>query len=181
MAFPATARPIVRWLPFAVAVVAITFVSLSSSVMRWWDVQSSPETSILPGAANPVLQSRSGTGDADVHVLMWFVATLALVWAMRRHPWRRLLAAALVLWLCTGVLEIAQRWVSARTSQWIDFLGNGVGIVAGLLVGFGGLAVWRRFRGRAPHPGGAPEAEVDLDPIRPITLTASAPQSPPST
>jgi VanZ family protein len=153
MTTPATRHTLVRWLPFVVAVVAVTAVSWSSSVMQWWDVQSSPATSSLPSAANSVLESRANSSNADVHVALWFVATLALVWAMRHRPWRALVVAAIALWAYTGVVEVGQRWVSDRTSQWIDVVGNGLGIVTGLAVGCGAIAAWRRVRGSALQPG----------------------------
>ena len=92
-----------------------------------------------------MLQARSNSSNADVHAVLWFVAALALVWAMRFDGWRRLRAASVALWVYTGLLEIGQRWVPTRTSQWIDLIGNALGIIAGLAVGCGALVVVRRF------------------------------------
>ena len=144
-------RSMALWLPFVVAVVVITAVSLSSSVTQWWDVQSSPGTSSLPAAADGVLQARSNSSNADVHTVLWFVAALALVWAMRPVRWRSLTAAAVALWAYTGLLEVAQRWVPTRTSQWIDLVGNGLGIVAGLAVGCTALVRRDGFAAGAPR------------------------------
>ena len=165
---------IVRWAPFVVVVVAITVVSLSSSVTQWWDVQSAPGTSSLPDAADQVLQARPDSSDADVHTVLWFAAALALVWAMRPHGWRRLVAAAAALWVYTGLLEVAQRWVPSRTAQWIDLVGNGLGIVAGLAVGCVAIAVWRRARGRAEPVGGEGDAAETRDGARSRSATPSS-------
>ena len=86
-------------------------------------------------------------------MVLWFVAALALVWAMRSFRWRRVAIAAAALWAYTGLLEVGQRWVPTRTSQWIDLAGNGLGIVAGLAVGCSALMVSRRFdRSESPGP-----------------------------
>jgi hypothetical protein len=132
--------------PFVVALVAVTVVTLSSSVAQWWTVQSTPATSDLPAAADGVLRARSTTSNADVHTVLWSVAAVALVWAMRSSGWRRLAAAAGALWAYTCVLEVGQRWVPTRTSQWIDVAGNAAGIVVGLAVGCSALAVYRRVQ-----------------------------------
>ena len=145
MAAPAIQHPVVRWAPFVVVLVANTTVSLSSSVTEWWAVQSTPGRSSLPTAADRVLRARSNASNADVHLVLWFVAALALVLAMRADNWRRLAAAAAALWAYTGLLEFAQLWVPTRTSQWVDLAGNAVGIVAGLAVGCGALAAVRGF------------------------------------
>ena len=147
-----TRQAIVRWVPVAVlvgVVLAITMISLSSSVTQWWDVQSTPATSSLPTAADPVLRARPDSANADVHVVLWFVAGLALAWAMRPYGWRRLEWWREALWAYSGLLEVAQRWVPERTSQWIDLVGNGVGIAAGLAVGCVAVVIssqWRRLR-----------------------------------
>ncbi len=149
----------VRWIPFVVVIVVNTAVSLSSAVTRWWAVESTPATSSLPAAADGVLEARANSSNADVHLVLWSVAALALVWAIRPHSRHRLMAPALVLWLYTGLLEVAQRWVPTRTSQWIDVVGNGLGIVAGLAVGYGALTPVRWFRRRAgssPAVGSSP-------------------------
>jgi len=85
------------------------------------------------------------SSNADVHIVLWFVAALALVWAMRSHGWARLATAAVALWAYTGLLEVGQHWVPMRTPQWIDVVGNGLGIVAGVAVGVivGALWPWR--------------------------------------
>ena len=165
-------RSIVRWLPFVVVVVAITVVSLSSSVTQWWDVQSAPGTSSLPDAADQVLGARPDSSDADVHTVLWFGAALALVWAMRGHGWRRLMAAAAALWVYTGVLEVAQRWVPSRTAQWVDLAGNALGVVAGLAVGSAAIAGWRRVSGRAQRAGG--ESDDKRPDARPRSATPSS-------
>ena len=154
MATSVLRRTIVRWAPFAIVVVAITVISLSSSVTQWWAVQSTPGTTSLPEVADPVLRARSNSANADVHTALWFVAGLTLVWAMQPHGRRRLALAALALWAYTGLLEIAQRWVPTRSSQWIDLVGNGLGIAAGLVVGSAAIVVWRRVRGPAAPDGG---------------------------
>ena len=153
MPTPATRRLMVRWVPFVVVVVVNTVVSLSSPVTQWWAVQSTPATSSLPAVADGVLQARANSTNADVHMVLWFVAALALVWAMRSLRWRRLAIAAAALWAYTGLLEVGQRWVPTRTSQWIDVVGNGLGIIAGLAVGCTAIAAWRRFgRSESPNP-----------------------------
>ena len=140
-----------RWLPFVVLVVvaaAITVISLSSSVTQWWDVQSTPATSSLPTAVDPVLRARPDSANADVHLVLWFVAALALVWAMRPDGWRRLAVGAGVLWAYSGLLEVAQRSVPERTSQWIDLVGNGIGIAAGVAVGCAAVRISVQLRRR---------------------------------
>jgi len=131
----ATRSLLVRWVPFVVVVVAITVVSLSSSVAQWWAIQGTPGTSRLPAAVDPVLQARPNSSDADVHLVLWFVATLALVWAMRPHGWLRLTTATVAPLAYTGLLEVGNQRVPTRSPQWIDVVGNGLGIVAGLAVG----------------------------------------------
>jgi VanZ family protein len=146
-----TRRAIGRRLPFVVlaaVVVAITVISLSSSVTQWWDVQSSPASSRLPTAADPVLRARPDSANADVHVVLWFVASLALVWAMRPYGRNRLAVAAGVLWAYSGLLEVAQRWAPERTSQWIDLVGNGIGIAAGVAVGCAVVWISQQLRHR---------------------------------
>jgi hypothetical protein len=152
MPTPATRRLMVRWVPFVVVLVAVTVVSLSSSVTQWWAVQSTPGTSSLPTAADGVLRARSNSANADVHTVLWFVAAVALVWAMRSHGRRRLMTAAVALWLYSGVLEAGQRWVPTRSSEWIDVVGNGLGIAAGLAVGCSALVASRRLQ-RTREPG----------------------------
>ena len=140
-----------RWLPIVVLVAvvgAITVISLSSSVTQWWDVQSTPATSSLPTAVDPVLRARSDAANADVHLVLWFVAALALVWAMQPCGWRRLAVAAGVLWAYSGLLEVAQRSVPERTSQWIDLAGNGIGIAAGVAVGCAAVRISVQLRRR---------------------------------
>ena len=146
-----TRRSIGRWVPVVVlvaVVVAITAISLSSSVTQWWDVQSTPATSSLPTAADPVLRARPDSANAYVHVVLWFVAGVALVWAMRPYGWRRLAVAAGSLWAYSGLLEIAQRWVPERTSQWIDLVGNAIGIAGGLAAGYAVVGISTRLRRR---------------------------------
>ena len=165
MPTPAMRRSTQRWAPFVVVLVAVTVVSLSSSVTQWWAVQSTPATSSLPAAADGVLQARSNPSNADVHAVLWFVAALALVWAMRPYGWLRLMAAAVALWAYTGLLEVGQRWVPTRTSQWIDVVGNGLGIVAGLAVGCSVLVATRRHqrrRGTSGHVAPTTAAQRDV-------------------
>jgi VanZ family protein len=123
------------WGPFALVVVVNTMITLSTRVMRWWRHESSPSTTPLPSAAGPMLRAREGASDADVHVLLWFVAAFALAWALRRTSARTIVCAGLALWAYTGVLEFCQRWVPARTSSWADLVGNGIGVAIGLSVG----------------------------------------------
>ena len=131
-----------RWLPFAVVVEVITAVSLSSWVTQWWAAQSSPVSSGLPGAADSVLRARTSSSNADVHTVLWFVAALALVWAMRSYGLARLVAASVALWVYTVAVEVTQRWVPTRTAQWIDVVGNGLGIFAGVAVGVAIRSLW---------------------------------------
>ena len=158
MSSQATRRTTVRWLPFAVVVVFNTAVSLSTSVTQWWAVESTPATTRLPAAADGVLEARSNSSNADVHTVLWFLAAVALVWAMRSHSRRSLAAAAAAaaaLLAYTVVLEIAQRLVPTRTSQWLDVVGNGLGIAVGLAVGCASLTALGSFRrGRMSTPAG---------------------------
>jgi hypothetical protein len=95
----------------------------SSSVTRWWAVESTTGTSNRPAAADGVLQARS---NADVHTMVWSVA--APRWCGRsdstactcrwRQQWLRThvcLPEAAVLTTCTQRHRPRrERWVTFR-------------------------------------------------------------------
>ena len=117
-------------------------VALSTGVMTWWDGASDPDRRSLPDPVRSALESRRSVGDADVHVVLWFVAAALLVFALGRRPWRVMVAALGGLWAYAAVLEFCQRWVDARTPSWLDLIGNTIGLAAGALAA--GVWLWLR-------------------------------------
>ena len=153
-----------------VVVIVNTMITLSTRVMVWWSHESHPETTQLPAAADRVLRARTGTADADVHVVLWSVAALALAWALRRATLRSVALAGAALWAFTGVLEYCQ-WVPGRTSSWIDFAGNAVGITIGLAFGL------RLFRLIARRAVGAQSNGIVAVPTAEVHSVRSEPRS----
>lgn len=132
------------WWPLLAACLATnTYVALSGSVSVWWATETTPKTSSLPSAIQQVLSARPQTSEADVHVVLWFLAGIAAMFAVRTWRSRAILLGGLVAY--SGLLEIAQSLTPIRTAQWTDFAGNAVGIlVAAAVVGLAGMLRARR-------------------------------------
>ena len=131
------------WPVLAVCLAANTYIALSGGVAGWWATESNSKSSSLPGPVQEVLSVRPATSEADVHVLLWFLAGLAAVFAVRTWRSRGVLIAALVAY--SGLLEVAQTLTPSRTAQWTDFASNVVGIMSAALV----VLLTDLFRNRA--------------------------------
>ena len=105
-----------------------TYVALSGGVSLWWTRETTSETSSLPGPVQEVLSARPQTSEADVHVLLWFLAGIAAMLAVRTWRSRAILLATLVAY--SGLLEAAQALTLNRTAQWTDFAANSFGLLA---------------------------------------------------
>lgn len=116
----------------AACLVANTYIALSGGVAAWWATETSSKSSSLPGPVQDVLSVRPATSEADVHVLLWFLAGLAAMFAVRTWRSRWLILGALLAY--SGLLEVAQALTPSRTAQWTDFASNVVGIMAAALV-----------------------------------------------
>ena len=82
----------------------------------------------------------TAVGDWGPFILVVSVNTVTTLSTRAMRWWRTSRAPAVVLagpalWADTGLLEIGQRWVPWGTSQWIDVVGNAIGISLGLTVG----------------------------------------------
>ena len=67
-------------------------------------------------------------GEADVHVVMWFLVASLGAWAVRTLRQRAgVLAAA---WVAGALVEVAQAVFTTRSAEWTDLAGNTVGVLA---------------------------------------------------
>lgn len=126
----------------AMAITATLVASLSARVAVWWGRIGSGRTA-SPGPIAWLLEHRPDTGEADVHVAMWFTVAVCAWWALRsvRHP-------AVVLagvWLLGASIEVAQATFTTRAAEWSDLAGNTLGIAGAAVL----CAVVAR---RAPAP-----------------------------
>lgn len=135
----------VWWTLLVVGLVTNAYVALSSNVAIWWAKESTSKTSTLPVPVQDVLNARPQTSEADVHVVLWFVAGIAAMFAVRSLRSRAILLGLLVA--CSGILELAQNLTANRTAQWSDFAGNAFGVVVALLV----VVVVSRLREHRSH------------------------------
>lgn len=120
-----------------------TYVALSAGVSLWWTRETTPKSSSLPGPIQEVLSARSQTSEADVHFVLWFLAGIGALFAVRTWPSRVILLVGLIEY--SGLLEIAQSFTSIRMAQWTDFAGNASGVlVAAAVVGVVGMLRARR-------------------------------------
>ncbi len=113
------------------ALVVNVIASMSPAVARWWGGLGN--TTGLPAPVDAFLEWRSGLSEADTHVVMWFVAGLAVV-LTARHRGRRVQLAALLL-AATAVIEFAQAAFTTRSAQWGDFVGGAIGLALALAIG----------------------------------------------
>ena len=94
--------------------------------MVWWSHECASGTTQLPAAADRVLRARTGTSDADVHLVLWFGAALRAGWALRRAPLRTVVVAGAGLWAYTvcrvlpavGVQGARRRGSTSRETRW---------------------------------------------------------------
>ena len=85
-------------------------------------------------------------GDADLHVMVWGVVSAFVFFAFPTP--RKRLCATVILLAWSGVVELAQPWITqSRSRQWIDFAGNIVGILGVFLV----LTLVEKLRGRSRY------------------------------
>ena len=121
------------WLPLlAACLVANAYIALSTSVAVWWAKETTSRTSTLPAPVKDALSVRPQTSEADVHVVLWFAAGVAAMFAVRSKRFRVILLCLLVVY--SGVLELAQTFIANRTAQWSDFVGNAFGLLAAVIV-----------------------------------------------
>jgi lysylphosphatidylglycerol synthetase-like protein (DUF2156 family) len=124
------------WRITAVAVIAAnTWLTLSDAVVRWLQRRDSePSDAWLPQWVIDLIQARPDLGDAEVHAVMWGVASLLVVLALRHRP--RIYFAVLGVWVWSVIVELLQPVVtSLRGFQWGDVLGNTIGVALGLAIG----------------------------------------------
>jgi lysylphosphatidylglycerol synthetase-like protein (DUF2156 family) len=124
------------WRVTAVAVIAAnTYLTLSDAVVRWLQRKDSePSDAWLPQWMIDLIQARPDLGDAEVHAVMWGIASLIVVLALRQRP--RIYIAAAAVWIWSVIVEILQPVVtSLRGFQWGDVLGNTLGVALGLMIG----------------------------------------------
>ena len=95
----------------------------------------------LPVIVREVAQVRPDS-DADTAALMWFAAAVLLMMVVRSWPLRALGLVALLAY--TGLLELLQRLTPNRSAEWIDMLGNAIGIAAAAVA----VALYERRAGR---------------------------------
>jgi VanZ family protein len=132
------------WWWLLAAILAInTFVALSGGVSLWWQQETTSETSSLPGPVQQVLSARPDTSEADVHLLLWFLAGIVAMLAVRTWRSRAIVLAALLAY--SALLEAAQSLTANRTAQWSDLAANSLGLMAAAAAaGLVGLFVARQ-------------------------------------
>ena len=117
------------WRALLVAVVATnTVFELSSAFGEWFG--SSTHTDSLPVVVRQIVEARPDS-DADLHGLMWFAAALLVMVVVR--SWRARIAGLGALLAYTGALELLQTLTPSRAAEWVDMLGNAIGIAAAAL------------------------------------------------
>jgi hypothetical protein len=128
-----------------VAVVVFnTWASWSSVVVGWFS-RGDDDTgeTWVPRFVLWMLQNRPDVGDADIHLIMWFVAGVVItgaVYGRRRWGWW-----VVAVWGWSLLLEVLQPVVSTvRGREWIDAVGNTMGIALGAA-----LVLWWRTRRNA--------------------------------
>jgi lysylphosphatidylglycerol synthetase-like protein (DUF2156 family) len=128
------------WIGTAVVLASNTWLTLSDAVVGLMkrDREDRSEARLAQWLID-LIQRRPDFGDAEIHALMWATAALLVVLAVRVRP--RIYVASAVVWVWSIFVEILQPVVSSlRTFQWIDLLGNTIGVVLGLLIGQGILS-----------------------------------------
>ena len=130
----------------AVVLVVNTFLALSESVVDWWSRESDPTSSNLPQVVQEILEARpANTSDADLHLVMWFVAGVVACTVTRN--WRSRMWLLLALFAYSAVLEAAQGLFTNRQAEWIDLAGNGLGLALAAAVTYVvGTHLWPRLR-----------------------------------
>ena len=156
------------WCLFGAVVAINTLLSITTWAADWSSDNADPETSRLPKVLKPVLEARSGASDADVHLLLWFVAASVLWWALRSVAKGTRVASFVALWADTAGLELAQRWVPERTPQWTDLIANGLGIAAGATAGY---LLSRRFGSTGVEQLGAEPVDLERQAISWLSRT----------
>ncbi len=126
-------------------------MALSGAVAAWWESETNATTSSLPGPVKAVLNARPDTSEADVHLVLWFLAGIAAMLAV--HVWRPRLIMLGALVANSAVLEVAQTLTPDRAAQWTDLAGNVLGIMAAALVVHIGELLLRRRRRRRRRNG----------------------------
>jgi glycopeptide antibiotics resistance protein len=128
--------------PFIAAAVVVV-----NTVLSWsdWVVglitgppDGEPGALRLPGWILMLLEARPDTGDAEVHLVIWAAAAVAVTMAVRTP--RRLVPVLVAVWAWSVVVEALQPVITDRRGfEWIDVVGNTVGVV----VGAGAVLGWR--------------------------------------
>lgn len=130
------------------------FLLLSPRVALWWDKETQPDNPSPPAVLRWFFRVRPNTGEADVHVVLWFVAAFAAALTVR--SWRSRRLVLLAVWLFSAAIEVVQSFTPHRTAQWGDLLGNAIGVC------LAGGAVWLLTRRREPSVAGPTPLESSL-------------------
>jgi hypothetical protein len=115
-----------------VVLVLNTTLLLSDQVVGWWrsliGADGEGGNKPLPGPLAFVFDLRPDTGDADAHLVLWFVAgALAVLAANRPTVW-----PAAMVWAWSVTVEALQPVVTeTRSAQWSDVAANTVGVWLG--------------------------------------------------
>lgn len=123
------------------AIVATTILMWSDGAIALWGSMVAFAMGVQPEATTTVMAVRTW-GDADLHVMVWGATALLLISALPTMRARISGAAILLAW--TAFVELAQPWFTAmRSRQWVDLLGNTIGITGALcaVLAIHGIAV----------------------------------------
>ena len=106
------------------------------------------------GAVTETVMGARMWGDADLHVLVWGAVALCVLLAMPSAGARWRATICLVGW--SWFVELAQPWFTdIRSRQFVDALGNTIGIVGMFLL----MTLWARTRHRRAIFAGSERTE----------------------
>ena len=131
-----------RWWSVALmlSIALNTAVMWSDRVGAWWAGRvSEDEVGSMPGPFRTVIDLRAPLGDADLHAVAWGVSAVVAVmvitarFAPTSADSRRPVGLVLgTVWAWSVTVEVLQPVVSdTRAFEWIDVVGNTVGIAVG--------------------------------------------------
>jgi hypothetical protein len=150
---PQTSQPGRSWRirPFPAVLLGVvlavnTVLALSERVAGWWSRENDPTSTSLPGFVHQILAVRPvSSSDADVHMVMWLVAGLVACAVVR--PWRARSWLLLAVFAYSAFLEACQGLFTNRQAEWIDLLGNALGLaLAASITYLVGTHLWPAVR-----------------------------------
>jgi len=150
-----------RWSVVAAVLGGVVYSMWSLRIMDWWAEVSSDD-------ANPLVQLRPDTNEADLHAVVWFTISLLVVWAIGLRAtvagaWRRWATALVVVFAVSWLIEWIQPQLSFRRYNTVDVVGNAIGVALAAVVCT--VAMWRvrRRSARPDHEPGGQHPQRDAE------------------